>query len=66
MSTALKMPAIPTGQIKKFGEFGPKYEVGHAVRRSEDGDWIVEINLIETGELTEYRLSRILDDPAAR
>jgi hypothetical protein len=66
MSTALRMPTIPTGQIKTFGEFGPKYEVSHALRQLADGDWMVEINLIETGESTEYRLSRISEDLAGR
>lgn len=65
MQTAIAPPAIPTGIIKSFGPFGPKYQVGSAIRRLEDGDWLVGITLIETGEKAEYRLTRIYDDPEA-
>lgn len=59
-------PSIPTGTIKSFGPFGPKYEVGHVIRPAEGSDWIVEITLVESGESAEYRLSRIVEDPEAR
>jgi len=59
------LPCIPFGKIKRFGEFGPPYQVGRAVRGLPDGDWLVEITLIQTGETTDYRLSRLLDDPEA-
>jgi hypothetical protein len=59
------LPSVPIGKIKSFGEFGPKYEVGPAVRQLENGDWLVEITLIETGETAEYRLSRLSSDPEA-
>jgi hypothetical protein len=59
-------PPIPVGKIKSFGAFGPKYEVGHALRPLEDGDWLVEIKMVETGEKAEYKLTRLLDDPEAR
>lgn len=58
-------PAIPVGKIKSFGPFGPKYEVGHVLRQLDDGDWMVEIIMIETGEKAEYRLTRLCDDPEA-
>jgi hypothetical protein len=66
MQEVIVPPSIPVGKIKSFGPFGPKYEVGHALRQSDDGDWLVEINMIETGETAEYRLTRLLDDPEAR
>ena len=59
-------PTIPVGHIKSFGLFGPKYEVGQAMRQLDDGDWIVGVTLVDTGEKAEYRLSRLLDDPEAR
>jgi hypothetical protein len=59
-------PSIPTGTIKSFGPFGPKYEVGRALRPLENFDWMVEVTMIESGERAEYRLSKILDDPEAR
>jgi hypothetical protein len=65
MASAVTFPFIPTLAIKTFGEFGPKYEVVKLLRQLADGDWMVEILLIETGETTEYRLSHIVTDPEA-
>lgn len=58
-------PNIPQGLIKSFGPFGPKYEVGKPIHQLTNGDWMVEITLIETGEKTEYSLKHIYDDPEA-
>ncbi|TVR97440.1 MAG: hypothetical protein EA406_09395 [Rhodospirillales bacterium] len=66
MQTDLAPPAVPVGRIKSFGPFGPKYEVGRVLRELGDGDWLVEVTLVETGEKAEYRLSRLSDDPDAR
>lgn len=55
---------VPVGKIKTFG-IGPKYQVGQPIRRLEDGDWLVSIVLIETGECAEYRLTQIPNDPDA-
>lgn len=57
--------AIPVGKIKSFGLFGPKYEVGQALRQLDDGDWMIEVTMIETGEKAEYQLTRLIDDPEA-
>ena len=54
---------IPIGKIKRFGDSGPKYKVGQALLQLEDGDWLVEIQMVDTGEKSEYRLSHILEDP---
>ncbi|ESQ93112.1 hypothetical protein ABAC460_02310 [Asticcacaulis sp. AC460] len=56
---------LPLGEIKTFGPFGPKYEVGQPVRELEDGDWLVEVILVETNEKTEYRLTHLRNDPDA-
>ena len=65
MQTTPALPTVPSGTIKSFGEFGPKYQVGQVLRPLEDGDWIIEVTLIETGEKTEYRLTRLQNDPEA-
>jgi len=65
MQIATSPPDIPVGMIKSFGPFGPKYEVGHALRQLDDGDWMIEVTMIETGEKAEYRLTRLSDDPVA-
>ena len=59
-------PALPIGKIKSFGAFGPKYEVGQAIRPTGNGDWMVRIKLVESGEEAEYRYSRLKEDPDAR
>ena len=58
-------PPVPVGEIKRFGPFGPKYEVGRALHQLDDGDWMVEITLVESGEKVEYRLTHLSDDPEA-
>ena len=66
MSLALNEPlVIAQGKVKSFGAFGPKYEVGSALRPLGDGDWMVRIKLVETGEETEYRYSHLIKDPEA-
>ena len=56
---------VPTGEIKTFGPLGPKYEVGQPLRPLDDGDWMIEIVLVETGETAEYRLRHLVEDPNA-
>ncbi|MDD3610563.1 MAG: DUF5397 family protein [Halothiobacillaceae bacterium] len=65
MTTVTTIPSVPTGQIKTFGPFGPKYQVVNALRELDDGDWMIRIKLLETDEEAEYRLSSINDDPKA-
>lgn len=65
MHAIVAPPYVPEGEIKSFGPFGPKYEVGSLRYPLDDGDWMVEITLVETAEKTEYRLSRLQNDPEA-
>lgn len=58
-------PPVPVGEIKSLGPGGPKYEVGRALEQLENGDWWVEITLIETGEKARHRLTHLNDDPEA-
>ncbi len=62
MQTVLA-PPVPRGKIKSFGLFGAKYEVGNPLRQLPDGDWMVEVVLVESGEKAEYRLTHVFDDP---
>lgn len=55
---------MPIGDFRRFGP-GPSYEVGQPIRQLEDGDWLLEITVLETGEKVEHRLSAVLADPAA-
>jgi hypothetical protein len=65
MQALRNSPLVPVGKIKTFGPLGPRYRVGAPLRELEDGDWLVEIELIETAETAEYRLTHISDDPEA-
>ena len=66
MSTSIAQPVIQAGKIKSFGAVGPRYEVCGMLRQLDDGDWMVAIRIVETGEMTEYRLSHLTGDPDAR
>ena len=47
MHAVVAPPNVPVGKIKSFGPVGPKYEVGQALRQLDDGDWMIEVNMIE-------------------
>ena len=66
MQIAIPFPIVPVAKIKSFGPYGPKYEIGNLLRQLDDGDWIVDVTMIETGEHVEYRLTHIYDDPEAK
>ena len=56
---------IPTGCIKQFGQFGVPYVVGEVSEFLPDGDVLVNITLLQSGEKDIYRLSHLLEDPEA-
>ena len=62
---SLNPVASQLARIKTFGPVGPPYEVGEPLRQLDDGDWLVQVTIVQTGELAEYRLSRIVGDPDA-
>ncbi len=65
MQPKTEVPHIPVGVLKTFGPVGPIYAVGRPVRELINGDWLVEVELVETGEKAEYSLMHINDDPLA-
>ena len=56
---------IPTGCIKQFGQFGVPYVVGEVAEFLPDGDALVNITFLPSGEKDIYRLSHLLEDPEA-
>ncbi|KPF60038.1 hypothetical protein D621_02860 [beta proteobacterium AAP51] len=65
---AASKPDAPSGVVgrsKTFGPLGPPHLVGNAIRRLEDGDQLVPVSLVQSGQVAGYRLSHILDDPDA-
>lgn len=66
MSVAIKFPEPELiGHIKRFGAFGPAYEI-MSVARKLASDWMLKIRLIETSEEMEYKYSHAKDDPEAK
>ncbi len=64
---ALPQPAVEAyvGAIKTFGRFGPAYEVISYAGPSEQGDHLVNIRVLQTGEMTTYELNAMSHDPEA-
>lgn len=54
------------GQFKRFGPFGPAYKILAPVKHLNDGDWLIRIHVLETGEETDYRYSHLKNDPEAK
>ncbi|WP_422490410.1 DUF5397 family protein [Endozoicomonas sp. ALE010] len=53
------------GQYRQFGKLGPAYKILEPIRPVNQDDWIVLIQIPESGEETEYRYSNIKNDPVA-
>lgn len=53
------------GQFRQFGEFGPVYKIMTPIRPLENNDWLLLIQIPETGEEVEYRYSQAEKDPVA-
>jgi uncharacterized protein DUF5397 len=53
------------GTYRRFGELGPVYRVVGPVWRLPDGDLMLRVLLVESGEEAEYRLSHAAEDPPA-
>jgi hypothetical protein len=54
------------GTWRRFGAVGPVYEITNAGREMPDGDRMMRIRVVESGEEVDYRLTDILDDPRER
>jgi hypothetical protein len=52
-------------KFRRFGPVGPVYEIVGIVRELEDGDKMLKIRVVESGEEAEYRLSDASGDPEA-
>lgn len=53
------------GKIRRFGDFGPAYEIlGLSEKKSEKGI-ILNIRVVDTDEFVEYPYSNAVDDPEA-
>jgi hypothetical protein len=67
--TALRQPPRPenlVGTWRRFGTVGPVYEIISAGDELPDGDRMMRVRVVESGEEVDYRFTEILDDPLDR
>ncbi len=48
---------------RRFGQFGPTYQILGITRRLDDGDLLMRIHVLENDQNMDYRYSKILNDP---
>ena len=65
-STPTIDPASFIGTWRRFGVVGPVYEIIGQDKALENGDWMMRVRVLETGEEVCYQLRDILDDPKER
>ena len=53
------------GSFHTFGPTGPAYQVRKPLRALAGGDWLMEIEVLTSGEVLEYKASDISRDPVA-
>ena len=51
------------GTWRRFGVVGPVYEILGFDHRGVDGNWIMQIRVLESGEDLAYKLADVLADP---
>jgi hypothetical protein len=54
------------GIWRRFGLMGPVYEIVGTGKSLTDGDRVMKIRVLESGEEIDYRLSEVLEDPKER
>jgi len=54
------------GTWRRFGLFGPVYEIVAEGQKLPEGEETLRIRVIETGEELDYKLVDVLDDPKER
>jgi hypothetical protein len=62
----LPEPKALVGTWRRFGPVGPVYEIIAAGKELPEGDQMMRIRVVESGEEVDYRFTDILDDPLER
>jgi hypothetical protein len=58
-------PSLLIGKFRRFGVFGPAYEIlGLSEKQSEKGI-VLNVRVVDTGELLGYPFISAIDDPEA-
>lgn len=59
-------PITLVGTCRRFGAFGPAYEIIGVGAEEPLGDRWMKVRVLESGETVDYKFSDILDDPKER
>ena len=59
-------PASLIGSFRRFGLYGPIYEITAVAEVSQAEGLLMHIRVLESGEELDYPLADILDDPLER
>jgi hypothetical protein len=62
----LPEPQALVGTFRRFGAFGPAYEIIGVGKQEGAGDRWMSVRVLESGEVVDYKFSDILDDPKER
>ena len=63
-SLAIHDPAQDVvGSVRTFGPYGPMYQVTGVAPDSPEGERMVSIEVIHSGETLDYKLEAVLADP---
>jgi hypothetical protein len=62
----LPEPQALVGTFRRFGPFGPAYEIIGVGEEEGAGDRWMRVRVLESGEVVDYKFSDILDDPKER
>ncbi len=65
-SSIVPQPATLVGTWRRFGPMGPVYEIIAMGNELPDGDHLMRVRVIESGEEVDYRFTDILEDPKER
>jgi hypothetical protein len=66
MPQPITEPEQLVGTWRRFGLVGPVYEILGAGEKLADGDRLMRVRVLESGEEVDYRLTEMLDDPRER
>jgi Family of unknown function (DUF5397) len=64
-TTKPPLPDPLVGTWRRFGTVGPVYEIVATGNEGPDGDRMMRVRVVETGEELDYRVTHILEDPLA-
>lgn len=59
-------PSALIGTWRRFGPVGPVYEIIGTLGDLPDGDILMRVRVLESGEEADYRLTHVLEDPRER